>query len=316
MPIPDYQTLMLPVLRFAGTKVEYHLSEIVEALGLELQLSQEEKDALLPAGTQRTFVSRVSWAQTYLKKAQLLESRGRGNSAITQRGQQMLAQNPLRIDNKFLRQFQEFIEFEGVKATPADSDGYIAASSQEDSELDPLEAFNQSYLSIRQNLSDDLLEMLKRTKPVFFEKLVVDLLVAMGYGGSDEEIRRAAMKGSSDQGIDGIIKEDILGLSHIYLQAKRWKDSVGRPVVQSFAGSMDLFHATKGVMITTSTFTDEARQYIRHIGKTLILIDGKQLVQLMLDHGVGVKTVESYQIQAIDAGYYEMEDLGYRIESV
>jgi restriction system protein len=307
MPIPDYQTLMLPLLRFADQKPSYRLSEAVSALAQEFQLTQDELEALLPAGTQRIFTSRVSWAGTYLKKAGLLETIGRATYSITERGQALLKENPSRIDRTTLRRYEEFVAFTNQRDTTATET--VEKILEDVNTLDPLEAFNQSYLSIRQSLADDLLDMLKRTTPDFFEKLVVDLLVAMDYGGSDEDIRKAVMRGRTDEGIDGVIKEDALGLSHIYLQAKRWKDStVGRPLVQGFSGSMDQFHATRGVMITTSTFSEEARTYIQKIPKTIVLIDGKQLVQLMVEHGVGVKTVETYPIYAIDTDYYELEE--------
>lgn len=300
---------MLPLLRYAAALPSYYFADAVKALSDEFQLTEEEREALLPGGSQRLFTNRVSWAQMYLKKAGALDSIGRATYAITERGRQLLAQNLSTIDNSVLRQFQEFTAFEGQRGSTEASSSEKVDSSSPVQELDPFESFNRSYLALRQNLADELLETLKRTDPTFFEQLVVDLLVAMGYGGSDTEIRAAAMKGSTDQGIDGVIKEDLLGLSHIYLQAKRWKESVGRPTVQGFAGSMDQFHATKGVMITTSTFTEGARSYINQIGKTIILIDGRQLVQLMIEHGLGVKTVETYKIQAIDYSYYELEGL-------
>jgi restriction system protein len=309
MPIPDYQTLMLPVLRFASTREHYRLSEVVEALAQEFELTPEEQEALLPAGTQRIFTSRVSWAGTYLKKASLVESIGRAVYRITARGLALLQEHPTRIDRATLKRYDEFVAFTGTRETATQESSEILTTMSTVDELDPLEAFNRSYLSIQQSLAEDLLDMLKRTTPDFFERLVVDLLVAMGYGGSDEDIRKAVMRGKTDQGIDGVIKEDTLGLSHIYLQAKRWKDStVGSPVVQSFSGSMDQFHATKGVMITTSTFSEEARAYITRIPKTIILIDGKQLVQLMMEHGVGVKMRETYLLHTIDHDYYELEE--------
>lgn len=229
--------------------------------------------------------------------------------AITAQGLALLAENPRAINNRMLQRYESFTQFAGNKSqAPSEMPAPHPLLSQELPELDPLESFNQSYWAIQQSLADDLLEMLKQTKPTFFEKLVVDLLVAMGYGGSDEEIRKAVMKGSSDEGIDGVIKEYTLGLSHIYLQAKRWKDStVGRPVVASFYGTMEAFRASKGVMITTSTFSEEARRFTEKVPNKLVLIDGKALVQLMLEYGVGLKTVDTYKIQALDLGYYELE---------
>ncbi len=304
MPIPDYQTLMLPLLKFANQQPSYRLSDAVSALAMTFQLTPEEKEALLPAGTQRVFTSRVSWAGTYLKKAGLIQAIDRAVYTITLRGQALLQQKPDYIDNALLRQFDEFTEFypSGTKVEKPPVLPLVEPA------LDPLEAFHQSYLSIQQSLAEDVLDLLKRTTYQFFETVVVDLLVAMGYGGSDEEIRKAVMKGATDEGIDGVIKEDTLGLSHIYLQAKRWKDStVGRPLVASFYGTMEAFRATKGVMITTSTFSEEARRFTEKVPNRLILIDGQQLVQLMLEYGVGVKTVDTYKIQAVDTGYYELE---------
>lgn len=303
MSIPDYQTIMLPLLQYAEQRKFYPISDAVAVLGKTFQLTVEELEERLPGRNHRLFANRVSWAHMCLKQAGLLETVGRATYQLTQRGKQVLDQNPGRVDKRLLRQFAEFTEFQA----PRDKDSLLEVELA-GVELDPLEAFHQNYLTIRQNLADELLEMLKRTSPTFFEKLVMDLLVKMGYGGSDTEIRQAAMKGNQDKGIDGVIKEDVLGLSHIYLQAKRWKDSVGSQVVHGFSGSMDQFHATKGVLITTSTFTEEARRFIGKIGKTIILIDGQQLVQLMLEHELGVKTIDTYKIQAIDTAYYELEE--------
>lgn len=305
MPIPDYQTVMLPLLRFASTRKSYRLSEAVEALAEEFKLTPDERVALLPAGTQRIFTSRVSWAGTYLKKALLLTTVERATASITDRGRQLLKENPPRIDNNLLRRYAEFTGFEGKKeSTPT-----LTTESEVESSLDPQEAFNQNYLSIRQALADDLLETLKRTTPSFFEKLVVDLLIAMGYGGSDEELRSKLVKGPGDGGVDGIIKQDRLGLELIYVQAKRFKEQrVSRKELQSFVGCTEMGYVRKGVFITTSFFADTVWDYVKYLAdKKVILIDGKRLVELMLEYGLGVKVTQSYQLFDIDTDYYEFE---------
>lgn len=312
MPIPDYQTLMLPVLRYAQTQAQYRLSDVVEALAESLQLTLEERAALLPAGTQRVFTSRTSWACTYLKKAGLLDSVERGIYTITERGRQLLAENPTRIDNTLLRRYQEFTEFEAgrsetdVPKSPNKTSPIVSAAV---SELDPQEAFTQSYHSIQQAIKDELLETVKRTHPRFFEKLVVDLLVAMGYGGSDEELRHALVRGPGDGGIDGVIKQDPLGVERIYVQAKRYNhQSVSREELQKFVGAPGMRSVRKGVFITSSVFAGTVKEYIHSLGDlTIVAIDGRQLVDLMLEYGIGVKERQNFKLYDIDTTYYEFE---------
>jgi restriction system protein len=284
-------------LRFIEQNGPCHLSQALEGLAAKLALTPDDLDELLPDGGESAFKNRVGWAKTYLKKAGLLETVGRATYAITASGQELLAEDLPYIDNTVLLRYPDFRVFKlGKKSTLPDSSSLL---TEEDS-LDPLEAFHQSYLAIQARLKDDLLDTLKQMPAMAFEKLVVDLLVAMGYGGSAEEIRQSTMKGSSDRGIDGVIKEDALGLSHIYVQAKRWSETaVGSPVVHSFVGSLEQFHGRKGVLMTTSRFTQEAKDYIGRIGKAIALIDGEKLVELMLEYEVGVNAENTYTTYTI-----------------
>jgi restriction system protein len=301
MPIPDYETLMLPLLRGIGDKQEHSLTDINERLANELQLTPNELEELLPSGRQRLFYSRVHWARTYLKNAGLLESTGRGRFQITERGLEVLKKNPDRIDDKFLNQFPEFQEFQNIKTR-----GHLKAAPEEKETETPEEMVESGYQTLRAALAQELLERIKKAPPKFFEQLVVDLLVAMGYGGSRKDAGEAVGR-TRDGGVDGIIKEDKLGLDAVYLQAKRWDGPVGRQIVQGFAGSLEGHHANKGVLITTSRFAQPAIEYVKGIGKKIVLIDGEQLSQLMIDHEVGVAEVASYKIRKVDLDYFGEE---------
>ncbi len=302
MAVPDFQSLMLPLLVLNNDGAEHTTSESVKKLTDEFQLTDQERKELLPSGRQTRFNNRVSWAATHLRKAGLLKSTGRGRFQITKRGQEVLISKPEKIDLKFLDQFPEHVAFRTAskKSSPESS------PVQEDSEQTPEETLELSYQELRQDLAQELLELAKSSTPSFFEKLVVDLLVAMGYGGSRKDAGQAVGQ-SNDGGIDGIIKEDKLGLDVVYIQAKRWEGTVGRPVVQTFAGSLEGFRARKGVLITTSNFSRTAEDYVGRIEKKIVLIDGEQLAQLMIDHGVGVGEVASYTIKKVDLDYFETE---------
>lgn len=305
MPIPDYQTAMLPLLRYAGDGQEHKFRDAVEALAPQFELTEQERGELLPSGGSLLFDNRVGWARTYLKQAGLLESPKRGLMRITQRGLDVLRQAPVRVDLAFLEQFAEFREFKTRKrdSQAAEQDSQ-SPRAQQDAAMTPEDQLAVAYRRLRDTLESDLLEQVKSSSPAFFERLVIDLLLAMGYGGSRRDAGRAIGR-SGDGGIDGIIKEDKLGLDAIYVQAKRWEATVGRPEVQKFAGALQGHRANKGVFITTSNYSAEALSFVGMISSKIILIDGPTLAGLMIDHGVGVSTVGTYEIRKIDADYFE-----------
>jgi restriction system protein len=308
MAIPDYQTLMLPLLRFAASGMECKFRDAVEALAKEFQLTPEERSELLPSGTAFLFDNRVGWARTYLKQANMLESPKRGLFRITDRGKAVLAESPPKVDVKFLEQFKEFREFRkrGQEESAATSGRVVSLPMSTAEEETPEDRLAAAYRQLRQELEADLLEQVKASSPAFFERLVIDLLVGMGYGGSRQDAGRAIGK-SGDGGIDGIIKEDKLGLDVIYVQAKRWEGTVGRPEIQKFAGALQGQRASKGVFITTSGYSSEAVDYTARISSKIILIDGVTLAKLMIDHNVGVSAVGMYELKKIDTDYFEGE---------
>ena len=302
MAVPDYQSIMLPLLRFTGTKKdETSTGEVVEALAKELSLTADDLKELLPSGIQYTFVNRVGWAATYMKKAGLLESTRRGYFKITPRGQELLKKKPTAITAKLLRQYPEFLAFQQLKGTRSKA----IPKDPDPTAVTPSEALENAYENLRDELAEELLGKLKISSPSFFEKIVVELLVKMGYGGSRADAGKAIGK-SGDGGIDGIIKEDKLGLDIVYIQAKRWENNpVGRPDVQQFVGALQAQKANKGIFITTSRFTDDALGYISQIGSKIVLIDGEQLAQLMIDNDVGISTVSLYPVKKIDTDYFD-----------
>jgi len=304
MPIPDFQNLMLPLLQIAADGAEHRLSDVIEALAQQFQLSEAERAELLPSGIQPRFDNRVGWARTHLGKAGLLESSRRGWFRISERGKATLAQKPTRIDTAFLSQYPEYLAFRSRGRAAENS---VAAGGEAVDEVaSPEERLEASYQALRGTLAQELLEKVKQVSPRFFERLVVDLLVAMGYGGSRRDAGQAIGR-SSDGGIDGIINEDRLGLDVVYIQAKRWEQTVSRPEVQAFAGSLEGVRARKGVMITTSTFSQQAREYVSRIEKKIVLIDGEQLAQYLIDYDIGVTEVSRYVIKKIDLDYFDEE---------
>lgn len=292
--IPDYQDLMFPLLKLLEDRQEHSLGEAVETLTANFQLTDEERKELLPSGKQARFENRVGWARTYLKKAGLLESTGRGKFCITSRGLEILTTNPGKITKKFLEQFPEFLEFK--TSLPLVSQEEITETKV--LAQTPEELLELGYQSLQNQLAQELLHLVKKCSPRFFERIVVDLLIAMGYGGSREDAGHAVGQ-TGDGGIDGIIKEDRLGLDIIYIQAKRWDSTVGRPVVQAFAGSLEGMKAKRGVLITSSKFSKEAHEYIKLIEKRIILMDGEQLAQLLLEYNVGASESERYTIKKL-----------------
>jgi restriction system protein len=263
MAVPDYQSLMLPLLRFAEEKGdETSTGEAVEVLAKELGLTEKDVKEMLPSGIQSTFVNRVGWASTYMKKAGLLEATRRGYYRITPRGRDLLKRQPKSINVKLLKQYPEFVEFQQLKGTRTGEKAPSSTSTPDIATGTPSEALEAAYENLRNELAVELLARLKKSSPSFFERVVVELLVKMGYGGSRADAGKAIGR-SGDGGIDGIIKEDRLGLDVVYIQAKRWDNNpVGRPDVMQFAGALQAHKANKGIFITTSRFTDDARSYV------------------------------------------------------
>lgn len=304
MAIPDYQSIMLPLLELLSDSKEHTFREMVELLSSKFKLTDEERKELLPSGQQAIFDNRVGWARTYLKKAALIESPRRGVNQITKRGLNALAQKIDKIDVKYLEQFPEFVEFKTAKKEIAETEEKEEISSNQT----PEEVLEYSYQKIRKSLAQDLLNKAISLSPAFFEKLVVDLMVKMGYGGSIKDAGKAIGK-TNDEGIDGTIKEDKLGLDVIYLQAKRWQPGsvVGRPEIQKFVGALAGQGAKKGIFITTSSFSKEAIEYTPKNETKIVLIDGEKLAQLMIDYDLGVSPVTKYEVKRIDNDYFGEE---------
>ncbi len=302
MAIPDFQSIMLPLLKFAGDGEEHSLRETIEALADEFNLTDEERKELLPSGQQAAFDNRVGWARTYLKKAGLLKSTRRGYYQITERGVEVLERDPPEITASFLRKFPEFVEFQRPQKARADK----AIEETVGETQTPEEEIEAAYERVRQGLATELLQTIKGCSPAFFERLMIELLVKMGYGGTRKDAGEAIGR-SGDGGIDGIIKEDRLGLDIVYIQAKRWHSNVGRPEIQKFAGALQGQRARKGIFITTSDFTQAARDYVSRIDSKIVLIDGDTLAQLMIDYNIGVTAVASYELKRVDSDYFTEE---------
>ena len=302
MAIPDYQTCMLPLLKFAKDEKEHSLREAVDQLAPKFNLTDEEIREMLPSGQQPLFLNRLGWARTYLKQAGLLEPTKRGYFCITQRGIEVLNEKPDKITKKYLERFEEFRQFLQRKKRGSNK------KKDDDTETDktPAEELESAYENLRDNLTDELIEKLKSCPPSLFEQIIVELLVRMGYGGSRKDAGQAIGK-SGDGGIDGIIKEDRLGLDIIYIQAKRWENTVSRPEIQKFAGALQGQRARKGIFVTTSSFSKEAQEYVKNIDSKIILIDGDQLAQFMIDSNVGVSPVAVYEVKRIDSDYFTDE---------
>jgi len=295
---------MLPLLEIIGDKKEYTIQEIRDSLAKYFNLTEEEKSEPLPKSKQKRFNNRVGWARTYLKKAELLVYTQKDVFKITDRGLTLLKEKPSKINIKYLRRFPEFLEFN----TPSKKEKKIKDTVAEIllEEKTPEELLEIGYEKYQEKLLSDMLEKVKQCSPEFFERLVVELLVSMGYGGSFEDAGKAIGK-SGDEGIDGIIKEDKLGLDVIYLQAKKWANPVGSPEIQKFAGALLGKKAKKGIFITTSTFSESAITYAKNIENKIILVDGEQLTKYMVDNGVGVSEITSYKMKRIDLDYFTEE---------
>jgi restriction system protein len=308
MPVPDFQTLMLPVLQEYRDEKEHSSRLVREDVARKLGLSADDIAERLPTSSQTRLANRVAWAHSYLKQSGLLVSPRRGHYQITDRAMQLFANPPERIDIAFLGRYPEFQEFRtrgGATVDPAVekilTDG--SPASVDGAALTPDEQVRVGAVRFKESLAAQLLQRLKQVLPGFFERVVVDLLVAMGYGGSQEDAAKVVGR-SGDGGIDGVIKEDRLGLESVYVQAKRWEASVGRPTIQQFAGALAGHHARKGVVITTSTFTQDAIAYAKTLQTTIVLIDGTHLADLMIEFGVGVSDVETIRLKRVDEDYF------------
>lgn len=293
---------MLPLLKFLSDGQERQLKEAVQALALEFKLTQAELSELLPSGSQPIFLNRVGWAKSYLKKAGLIEYPRRSYCKITPLGTEALEKSPSRITIKFLEQFPGFQEF---RTKHSDEVGEITGNAATEAPANgtPRESLESAYQQLRAELASDIAQALKSSDPAKFERIVVELLVRMGYGGNLIDAGRAIGR-SGDEGIDGVIKEDHLGLDNIYVQAKKWEGTVGRPEIQKFAGALQGQRARKGVFITTSEFSREARSYVQNIEVRIVLIDGKTLCDLMMDFNVGVSPVENFELKRIDLDFF------------
>lgn len=300
MPIPDFQSLMLPILEMYGDNREHQSLSVLNDLKVKLKLTDQEINELLPSGKQYRYNNRFGWATVYLLKSGLLSRPSRGKYLITQRGLDVLKEKPERINMKYLEKFKEYLDFRDFRNETIENKNL---SSELDKVSTPQESLESSYQELRRQLSHDLLERVKQCPPAFFERLVVDLLLKLGYGGSRADAGQAIGK-TGDGGIDGIIKEDALGLDAVHIQAKRWQGTVGRPEIQTFSGSLDGRRSRKGVFITTSKFSADAYDYVKNIDKKIILIDGELLTQLMIDNGVGVTEESRYIVNRIDEDYF------------
>ncbi len=315
MAIPGFQDTMLPLLRMVADGKEHRFSNLVERTADAFKLTEAERDALLPSGKSRKIKDRVSWALSYMFHAGLLERTDRGVVRITQSGTQLLKNPPSRIDVAYLKEhypalrrwLDQSAQSGSADISPSTQNAVDAQRAVETPDATPEEALQSAYQQIREGLAEELLEQLMQVPASRFERIVIALLVAMGYGGSQRDAAQAVGR-SGDGGIDGIIKEDRLGLDCVYIQAKRYtQQSVGRPDVQSFVGALPGQRARKGVFLTTSTFTADARQYVAHLDTRVVLIDGRQLAEYMIDHNIGVTTSETYEVKRLDVDFFDEE---------
>ncbi len=300
MSVPKFDQLLLPLLQFARDGQEHALKDAIQYIENHFKLTDAEKSQLLPSGHQRTIVNRAGWARTHLMKAGMIEYPRRGCLRITPRGSEYLSKNPTALTVDDLAQYPDY------EANWHPSDSGIQKDSKESQELTPEERIEGAFDELKGDLISNLLDQISKVSPAFFERLVVDVLLAMGYGGSLKDAGKAIGK-SGDGGIDGTINEDKLGLDVIYIQAKRWEATVGRPEIQKFMGALAGKRAKKGVFITTSSYSNDARTYADSIDAKIVLVDGKQLAELMIEHGVGVSQQDAYIVKKIDADYFTEE---------
>lgn len=301
MAVPEFQSFMLPVLSLFSDNNIHTTSECMDVAIDYFKLDENDIKLTVPSGKQTLIANRVYWALTYLKKSLLLNTVKRGEYKITDRGQELLKNNPKRIDKKLLSQYEEYRLFSNI-----DNDSSISINNNvKNDDITPEEGIDKIYKKINEQLADDLLEIILDKDSYYFERLVMDVLTKMGYGDSTNNSNIVTKK-SGDEGIDGIINQDKLGLDKIYIQAKRWNGNVSRPELQKFVGALSAKKSNKGIFITTSDFTKEAREYATNLSYTIILINGKNLTKLMIEYNVGVQTNYSYDIKKIDNDYFEM----------
>ncbi|YCA13493.1 restriction endonuclease [Bacillus sp. AK128] len=300
MAVPDSQALMLPILKILEDGKVHLLKDLYRQLAEDIRLSEADKNELLPSGAERKFNNRVRWAKTYLEKGGLIRTVSKARYVITKRGREVLASNPNLI-NVYPLEFDEQNQFSSISDQELLEESSTTTFQITENDT-PEEILEKSYHRMREELSTELLRMIKECSPEFLE-MVVDLLLAMGYGGTKEDVGQAIGR-RGDEGIDGIIKEDKLGLETIYIQAKRWNNTIGRPDIQAFAGSLEGQRAKKGVFITTSKFSTEAKDYVQNINKKIALIDGEWLVQLMIEYGLGVLECKRFVVKRINKDYF------------
>lgn len=301
MAIPTYQELMLPLMRAVGDSKEHRIRDLKHRIADECNLTTEERNRMLPSGKTAVIFNRIHWARTYLVKAGLLAAPARGIVRITQRGLDVLAKNPPTIDAKYLKQFDEFRGFLGAQKSTAKVD---QDQTLDEADTTPDEQLATAFATLQVELAKEVLEQVLQVSPTSFEHIVLELLVAMGYGGSLEDAARVVGR-AGDGGIDGVIKEDRLGLDEVYVQAKRWSGTVGRPELQKFAGALQGRRARKGVFITTSSFSREAEEYVAAIESKIVLVDGERLAALMIEHDIGVSRVRAFVTKRLDSDYFE-----------
>jgi restriction system protein len=295
---------MRPLLAILADDQDHENAEIRGRLADHFSLTQEDLEVQIPSGRAKKFANRVGWATTHLYQSGLIDRPRRSVYRIAPRGHTVLTEHPDRVDLQVLSQFDEYREFRGRTSAPSP-----AAEATEDSasEQTPEEQIDLAYRLLRTALAADVLDRVKEQSPAFFEQLVLDVLRAMGYGGSHEDAVQRLGRGG-DEGVDGVIREDELGLDLIYVQAKRWQNPIGRPEIQKFFGALHGKRANKGVFITTSSFTGEAVAYADTVSPRIILVDGRELARLMIDYGVGVTSARNYDIKRIDLDYFATED--------
>jgi len=302
--VPPYHTLMLPLLKVMGSRNEMTTKQMRDEVAENLGLSVEALSERLPSGTQNAFDNRMGWARTYLFKAGLLDRPRRATYAISETGKKLLSNPPAEINVDFLRSYEQFNQFFGSSKSDKES---LASTDVIDDELTPEEQIEKGVRQIQRELQVEVLDRVKQLPPEGFEQLVLRLLVGMGYGGSMADVQGVAR--GADGGVDGVVNQDHLGLDRIYIQAKRWEGSVGRPVIQGFVGALAGVGASKGVIMTTSTFAQPAQEYVRTLtDRRIILVDGQRMSELMLKHGIGVSTKQTFVIQRMDEDFFmEME---------
>ena len=309
MPIPDFQSLMLPVLKALSGGVEMPISKVRVYVADTEGLTTEDVRELLPSGRQQVFTNRIAWAVTHMSHAGLVEKVRRSVYKLTKEGERLLAQAPTRIDLKILRNYSAYAEGKTGQSAPAASGDTVFAVSEDES-VTPEEALDRAAKELRDALETEVLERVREAEPAFLERVVIDLLIAMGYGGGDAAMGRVTGR-SGDGGIDGTIREDTLGLDEVYLQAKKYAagNTVGESDLRNFAGAIDAANTTKGVFVTTASFTKAAQAYVEKSPKRIVLIDGEKLAHLMVEHNIGVRPKIQYKVKRIDEDYFDSEDL-------